>query len=225
MAVSGTDLFVLNADSVVSEINTSTGGPVTTFNGSSFAFNDPTSIAASNGKVFVVNPGNDSVTAFAPSTSVVSVISGSAFGFDFTVPAGVPVAPAAAAHSGVLWVTSPATSTVTEVDVKTLGLRQVVTNGNLAMPGPIVAGPEYVFTASPPSASPMITQIIRKTSVVTWMMCNTNANYSFNDPQSLAVVGTSLWIVNQGGVSGVNGNVASLTQMNVDSGALVRVVS
>ena len=170
-------------------------------------------------------PADNSVTAFAPATGAVSIISGSAFQFDFTVPAGVPVAPAATTRSGVLWVTSPTTSTVTEVNVKTLGLRQVVTNGNLAKPGPVIANGEYVFTASPPGGSPMITQLIRKTSVVTWMMCNTNANYYFNDPQSLVIVGTSLWIVNEGGVAGVNGNIASLTQMNIDSGALVQVVS
>jgi hypothetical protein len=225
MAVSGNHLYVLNSDSVVTEINTATGAPVTTYSGTKFGFSAPTSIAASGGEVFVVNSGNNSITAFAPATGVVSIISGSAFQFDFTVTAGVPVAPAATTRAGVLWVTSPGTSTVTEVDVKTLGLLQVVTNGNLANPGPIVASSEYVFTASPPGGSPMISQITRKTSAVGWMMCNTNANYYFNDPQSLVVVGSSLWVVNEGGVSGQNGNVASLTQMNVDSGALIQVVS
>ena len=225
MAVSGSDLFVLNSDNVVSEVNTSTGGAVATFSGSKFAFSDPTSIAASGSKVFVVDAGSNSVTEFAPATGVVSIISGSEFQFDFTVTSDVPVVPEATARSGVLWVTSPESSTVTEIKVKNLALLQVVTNGNLANPGPIVATSEYVFTASPPGTSPMISQIIRKTSVVTWMMCNTNANYYYTDPQSLVVVGTSLWVVNEGGVSGENGNVASLTQMNVDSGALVRVVS
>jgi hypothetical protein len=225
MAVSGTDLFVLNSDNVVSEVNTSTGAAVTTFSGTKFAFSHPTSIAAWKGEVFVVDAASNSVTAFAPATGVVSIISGVAFQFDFTVPAGVPVAPAATAQSGVLWVTSPMTSTVTEITIKTLAVRQVVTDGNLATPGPVVANGEYVFTASPPSSSPMITQLIRKTSVVTWMMCNTNDNYFFNDPQSLVIVGSSLWIVNEGGVSGENGNIASLTQMNIDSGDLIRVVS
>jgi hypothetical protein len=225
MAVSGADLFVLNSDSVVSEVSTTTGDPVATFSGSKFAFNDPTSITAWDGEVFVVDSGSNSVTAFAPATDVVSIISGSEFQFDFTVAAGSPVAAAATTRAGVLWVTSPATSTVTEVKIRTLGLLQVITNGNLANPGPIVANSEYVFTSSPPGGSPMITQITRKTSVVNWMMCNTNANYYFNDPQSLVVVGESLWVVNEGGVSGENGNVASLTQMNVDSGALIQVVS
>jgi hypothetical protein len=71
----------------------------------------------------------------------------------------------------------------------------------------------------------MVSQIVRKTSTATWMMCNTNADYYFNDPQSLTVVGTSLWVVNEGGVSGVNGNVASLTEMNINTGALIQVVS
>ena len=225
LAVSGTDLFVLDADAVVSEVDTTTGAAVTTFSGSKFAFDDPTSIAAASGKVFVVNAGDNSVTAITPATDSVSIISGSAFQFDFAVPDGLPVAPAAATYSGVLWVTSPATSTATEVSVATLGLLQVITNGNLAMPGPIVVGSKYVFTASPPSSSPMVSQIVRKTSTATWMMCNTNADYYFNDPQSLTVVGTSLWVVNEGGVSGVNGNVASLTEMNITTGALIQVVS
>ncbi len=225
MAVSGSDLFVLNADDLVSEVSTSTGDTVKNFSGSKFAFNDPTSIAASNGNVFVVDAGSNSITAFAPATGVVSIISGPTFQFHFTVTAGVPVVPEATTRSGVLWVTSPSWSTVTEVNAKTLGLLQVVTNGNLANPGPVVASSKYVFTSSPPGSSPMVSQITRKTSVVNWMMCNGNANYYYNDPQALVVVGGSLWVVNEGGVSGENGNVASLTQMNVASGALVQVES
>ena len=204
--------------------NTSTGDPVTNFSGSKFAFSDPTSIAASGSEVFVVDAGSNSVTAFAPATGVVSIISGS------HSSSTSPYGRRARGSRGHRPERSPVGHQPGVVDGhrsqgQDLALLQVVTNGNLANPGPIVASSEYVFTASPPGTSPMISQITRKTSVVNWMMCNTNANYYYNDPQSLVVVGASLWVVNEGGVSGENGNVASLTQMNVDSGALIRVVS
>jgi len=41
--------------------------------------------------------------------------------------------------------------------------------------------------------------------------------YLFNDPQALVVAGTNLWVVNE------DGN--SLTEMDTDSGALIRTIA
>jgi hypothetical protein len=45
-------------------------------------------------------------------------------------------------------------------------------------------------------------------------MCNTNGPYLFNNPQSLVVAGTNLWVVNEGG--------NSLTEMDTASGNLIK---
>ena len=117
MAVSGTDLFVLNSDNVVSEVNASTGAAVATFSGSKFAFSHPTSIAAWKGEVFVVEAGQQLGRRIrAGHRCGVGHLRTGIPGFDFTVPTDVPVAPAATTSSGVLWVTSTMTSTVTEVN-------------------------------------------------------------------------------------------------------------
>jgi hypothetical protein len=49
------------------------------------------------------------------------------------------------------------------------------------------------------------------------MMCNTNGPYLFNNPQSAVVAGSNLWVVNEGS--------SSLTEMDTDSGALIRTIS
>ena len=63
----------------------------------------------------------------------------------------------------------------------------------------------------------MVSQITTTDGAVAWMMCNTNGAYLFNNPQSAVVAGSSLWVVSKGG--------NSLTQMNTDSGALIRTIS
>jgi len=56
-----------------------------------------------------------------------------------------------------------------------------------------------------------------------WMMCNTNGPYEFSNPQALAVAGSTLWVVNEGGLNAPYG--PSLTEMNASSGALIRTIS
>ncbi len=87
---------------------------------------------------------------------------------------------------------------------------------NLPMVGPITYGDGYIFTVSPPGASPMVSQVVPSSATVSWMMCNTNGPYLFNNPEAAVVSGENLWIVNEGG--------NSLTEMDTDSGALIRTV-
>ena len=74
-----------------------------------------------------------------------------------------------------------------------------------------------VFTASPPGSSPMVSQVVAATSTVTWMMCNTNGPYRFDDPQAVVVAGSRLWVLNTGG--------NSLTLMSTTTGALISTIS
>ena len=48
-------------------------------------------------------------------------------------------------------------------------------------------------------------------------MCNFNGPYLFNNPQAAVVYGSNLWVVSRGS--------SSLTEMDTDSGALIRTIS
>ena len=52
---------------------------------------------------------------------------------------------------------------------------------------------------------------------VTWMMCNSNGPYLFSNPQAVVVADSNLWVVSKGS--------SSLTEMDPDSGALIRTIS
>jgi hypothetical protein len=122
-------------------------------------------------------------------------------------------------------VTNETGQSVTEVEASTGGEVQVVPNTDdyLPTPGPIAYGDGYFFAASPPGSSPMITQLVPSNPAsLPWMMCNTNGPYKFSNPQALAVFGTDLWVVNEGGAGSPKGN--SLTEMNASTGDLIKVV-
>jgi hypothetical protein len=63
----------------------------------------------------------------------------------------------------------------------------------------------------------MVSQISTTPAVVNWMMCNTNGPYLFNNPEAVVVVGSNLWVVNEGG--------NSLTEMDTVTGNLIRTVA
>jgi YVTN family beta-propeller protein len=210
LAVHRGDLFVLSASGRVTEIATGTGRLVGVASGARYGFDAPSSIAASSHDLYVTNRGSDTVTKIDAGTlAFVAQLSGPRFGFD--EPTGVAIA------GSDLWVTNQGTDSATEVSLATDQPVRVVKNSNLATPGPITVGDGYVFTISPPGDSPMVSQITPDNGSVPWMMCNTNGPYLFNNPQSAVVSGSNLWVVNEGS--------SSLTEMDTDSGALIRTIS
>ncbi|MGO8872953.1 MAG: PQQ-binding-like beta-propeller repeat protein [Acidimicrobiales bacterium] len=210
MTVERQKLFVLNSAGSVTEVSTTNGELVGVTTGSQYGFDTPTGIAVAGHVIYVTNSDGNSVTEISTSgLGYLGTLSGPSYGF--SEPTG------AAVHGKTLWVTNTTGQSVTEISTKTGQATHVVVNTNLAMPGPITYGDGYMFTASPPGSSPMISQITASTSSVNWMMCNTNGPYVFNDPQSLVVAGSDLWVINEGG--------NSMTQMHADSGDFIQVVS
>ena len=207
LASSGSDLFVLNAAGSVTEVSTTSGRLLGVASGAADGFDVPTGLTVAAGRVFVTNSASNSVTVLSASTrALVTVLSDPSFGF--STPMGV-------AFDGTnVWVTNQGDESVTELSPNTLGALNVLVSGNLPMVGPITYGDGYVFTVSPPGSSPMVSQIVPSPAAVTWMMCNTNGPYLFNDPESIAVDGSNVWVANKGG--------NSLTEMDADSGALIR---
>ena len=204
-------LFVLSADGGVTEVSATTGGLVGVLPGSQLALRGPSSLSVSGDDLFVTDSLGDSVTEIDTKTmAVVRTLRGPAYGFH--TPTGAVI------HGGDLWVTNATGDSVTQIAVGTGNvLRVIVDHTNLPTPGPITAGDGYVFTVSPPGVSPMVSQIVPANGKVAWMMCNTNGPYLFANPQAAVVSGSHLWVVNR--------DSNSLTEMDTDSGALIRTIS
>jgi YVTN family beta-propeller protein len=212
LAPFGQDLFVLNGSGSVTEIAAGSGALIGTASGVAYGFHAPTGLAVANGLVFVADSASNTVTVInAQTRALVRILSGPSYGF--SIPIGV------AFDGSDVWVTNQSADSVTEISATTLEAVKVLQDTtNLPNIGPITFGDGYVFTLSPPGWSPMVSQIqISPSPTVEWMMCNTNGPYLFNNPQAAVVNGTNLWIVNEGG--------NSLTEMDTDSGALIRTVS
>lgn len=211
MAVVDGELYVLDAAGSVDKVSTVAGGIESTASGPQFGFSTPLGIAASGNSVFVTNSTSNTVTKIdGTSMSLVTVLKGPSF--KFATPIG------AAVLGGNLWVTNYAADSVTEISVDTDAVvRVIVDHWNLPTPGPITVGDGYVFTVSPPGVSPMVSQIDPGSGTVEWMKCNTNGAYLFSNPQSAIVYGDNLWVVSK--------DSSSLTQMDSDTGDLIRTIS
>jgi hypothetical protein len=210
MAVNDGRLFVLSSAGRVTEVATASGGFLGVAEGTRFGFDAPSSVAASADDLYVTNRGSDAITKIDTRTlAFVARLSGPSY--EFNKPTGVAI------DGRDLWVTNEGTDSATEISLLSDEPIRVVKNSNLATPGPITVGDGYVFTVSPPGDSPMVSQITPDTGSVPWMMCNYNGPYLFNDPQSAVVAGQNLWVINEGG--------SSLTEMDTDSGALIRTIS
>jgi YVTN family beta-propeller protein len=218
LAAQNGDLFVLSAGgtgsvgAAVTKLSVSSGALEGVATGTAYGFSTPTAVTVAGGHVYAVDNGSNAVTVLDRTTlAFVRKISGAKFQFNRPTGAGV-----LGAH---LFVTDTGNDSVTEIVAKSDTLVRVITSDEnyLPTPGPITTGDGYVFVDSPPGSSPMITQVVPKTGNATWMMCNTNGPYDFNNPEALAVAGTTLWVVSEGG--------NSLTEMNASTGALIRTVS
>lgn len=212
-------LFILGMHGSVTEVGASTGRLVATATGGGFGFDGPSAIAVAYGHVFVTNASGNTVSELRTSNlSLVSVLSSATYQFD--QPTG------AVAHGPDVWISNWENQTVTELAAASGALVQVIPNldNYLPTPGPIAYGDGYVFVASPPGGSPMVTQVIASDPPSEpWMMCNTNGPYTFNNPSAMLVTGATLWVVNSGGGTDAPDG-ASVTEMHADSGALIRVL-
>ena len=211
MAASGGYLYVLNGTGSVAKVSMASGGQVGLASGPQFGFDAPRGIAASGGNLFVTDSAANAITEInAQTMTLVTNLTGTRY--RFSKPTGVVV------DGPDLWVTNQTGDSVTEIATSSHRVvRVVLDHTNLPTPGPVTSGAGYVFTLSPPGDSPMVSQITPGNGIVTWMMCNTNGPYLFSNPQAVVVAGSNLWVVNKGS--------SSLTEMDSDSGALIRTIS
>lgn len=217
LAAAGGDLFVLGAGGTLSKLDAATGKVLGTLTG----LGRTSAVATAGGRLFVSEPSAGAVAEVdAASLTRLAGAGGSWHGRPaFAAPADV------ATLDGTVWVTDQSGRSLTELSAATGRVVGVVPDmsGYLPSPVAITSGDGDLFVASPPGSSPMITQVVPGTRVaMPWMMCNTNAAYTFSNPDALTVVGPQLWVANAGGAGGPAGN--SVTEMNARTGALVRVL-
>jgi hypothetical protein len=209
LATTAGHLFVLNKGGSVTELSTATGALMGVAVGTNYGFDHPVGIGIIGLDVYVTNPGANSVTEMSAVTRLfVARRSGSTYGF--AQPTGI------AASSTGAWITNAAGGSVTLISATGAPVTRIV-NSNLPAPAAIIQGDGYTFVASPTGYYPMVTQITTATQAVTWMMCNSNGAYHFANPFALAIYGSDLWVVNAAG--------NSLTEMDADTGALLRTVT
>ena len=205
------ELFVLSATGAITGVSPTTGGLLGVAAGPQYGFRGPSSIAVSGSNLFVTNSAGNSVSVIDAGTlGLIKLLKGPQYRFHTPT--------AAVIHGGDLWVTNRTSDSVTQLSASTGNLiRVIVDHTNLPTPGPITAGDGYVFTLSPPGVSPMVSQIDPAKGKVNWMMCNGNGPYLFANPQAVAVAGSNLWVVNK--------DSNSLTEMDTDTGDLIRTIS
>ena len=205
------ELFVLSATGAITGVSPTTGGLLGVAAGPQYGFRAPSSIAVSGSDLFVTNSAGNSVSVIDAGTlGLIKLLKGPQYRFHTPT--------AAVIHGGDLWVTNRTSDSVTQLSASTGNLvRVIVDHTNLPTPGPITAGDGYVFTLSPPGVSPMVSQIDPAKGKVNWMMCNGNGPYLFANPQAVAVAGSNLWVVNK--------DSNSLTEMDTDTGDLIRTIS
>jgi DNA-binding beta-propeller fold protein YncE len=216
LATDGSNVYVLNAggSGSVTKLAAGTGK----MSVAKFRFDVPTAIVSVGTELFVTNSRGNSVTEIDATTMTSNTLKASRYQFE--EPTGMAV------DGGAVWITNYLGPTVTVISASTGELVKVVPDmdGNLPNPGPIIFADGNFYAASPPGSSPMITRVQPgNTVMMPWMMCNTNGPYEFSNPQALAVAGSTLWVVNEGGLNAPYG--PSLTEMNASSGALIRTIS
>lgn len=221
LAAAGDRLYVLGSAGSVTEVSVASGQPVARAAGAAYGFAGASSIAVAQGHVFVTNKASGSVSELdAVTLHPWHVVSKGANG----APAfAAPTAMAVLGSS--VWVTNQAGKSLTELSAATGKVQRVVPQVSNFLPSPqaITQGGGMLFVASPPGASPMITQVLLSPKLaMPWMMCNNNGPYTFSNPAALLVNGPVLWVVNEGGAGGPAGN--SVTEMYAWSGSLIRVL-
>jgi hypothetical protein len=131
--------------------------------------------------------------------------------YAFSTPVGI------SSEGTNLWVANEAGNTVDELAAGSLAF--LGSSGtNLTAPAVVLATPTktWVSSASVDGSSSMVTQFVVVNHEVesTWMMCNSNDYYHFDDPSGFAIHAGMLWVSNS-----VN---SLIDQMNETTGALVR---
>ncbi|MGB8179158.1 MAG: hypothetical protein WCF63_03235 [Acidimicrobiales bacterium] len=221
ITVAGGRVLVLNAGSGVgsiTEFSAQNGLPLTNISGSQFAFDDPVAFATNGPDVYVADKGNNSVTEVNMVTGqLIDVISQQGL----SQPDGIAI------EDGRVWVADSQSNAATEINAANDAVLATFTDTEAKYgfgdPSTVIADAGNVYIATPYGTSPMVTKVEATTGTPDWFMCNTNGPYYFSELSAFAVQGNNLWVASRSGANSKTPAAAtgSLTEMNVDSGALI----
>lgn len=216
MALSEGDLYVINENDSVAEIDAATGRPVADFSHDSYGFDGVTSVAIGAGRLIVTNSGNDTVTEIDAATGgAVRILSASAY--RFSLPVDVTVG------SGTAYVADKYGDSVTELDAATGGLVRVVSGSPYDFNDPLamVTSGHDVFVANGGTydgneyTGRSLTEFDASTGALVRVI--SGPSYDFMYPDALARSGADIWVANRIG--------ETVTELNATTGRLVRVLS
>lgn len=221
ITVAGGRVLVLNAGTTagsISEFDARNGDLLKVISGSRYAFNDPAAFTTLGQDVFVADKGNDSVTEVnMVSGRLVHVISQEGL----SEPDGIAV------EDGRVWVADSQDNAATEITASNDAVVATFTDSEAQYgfwdPATVIAAAGNVYIATPYGTSPMVTKVEATTGTPDWYMCNTNGPYYFSELSAFAVSGSDLWVASRSGANSQTPGAAtgSLTEMNIDSGALI----
>ncbi len=221
LVVSSGNLWVADSGAnALTELNASSGAliRIVANTATQVRFDDPVAMATPSipGTLWVASEANGEVTEVSTSTGAVLKT--------ITTPADGLMQPSGIALSGgSVFVADAGGNQLTELSAATGALIQIITNSSLNQnygfnaPGPMTAWGGFVYVASPPGSSPMVTQLDPGTGNGNWMMCNTNYAFHFSGPSALQVLGQNLFVA--------NASNNTVTEMNATTGVLVQDLS
>jgi hypothetical protein len=239
MAVVGPDLFVATSSSLT-EVDASTGALVRVMPGSkhgSYEFGDITTMAVSGPDLFVVNLRGirgSVIKLDAASGTILSVLSGPKYNFYLPDAVALSGRDLLVANYGLP--IGYQGSSLTVLDTATGALVRVMSGPKYKFDGPdalATSGPD-VFVANSAvhgttlGPGPSVTEAATTTGALVRVLAG--PAYHFEYPSALAVSGPDLFVANRsmygpyGWPAGTSSLKGSVTQLNVSTGALVRVI-
>ncbi len=229
LAFSGNSLIVTNfLGNSVTELDASTRKLLRVVTGSPYRFDDPAAEVSDGGDLFVASGVYDGYNAIdeldATTGALIRIIRGPSYRFNsldaLAMSGGDLFAVSGASHDPVGdggW--------VTEVNAASGALVRVIRSPSFNNPDAIAVAEGDVFVANMGDAvtgSP-ITEFSASTGTIVRVI--SGRKHRLNDPDALAVVGGDLFVANVGDIPHIGASGASITEISVSSGALVRVIS
>jgi hypothetical protein len=210
-------LWITNVgNNTVTELTTS-GSLITTLSGASYGFNDPVAISGDGSDVFVVNKAGSVTEIDAATGQLVRILQGSNYNFN---------APSALLLNGTDgWVVNNAGNSVTEFNVSTGSLVQVLSNQSDSAygfddPVAIAAVGSNVWIINSTGASPTDTlsgsATVINGATGAYVQHVEGPSYGFDTPAGIAYSGGNVWITDSADFQ--------ITEVTT-SGSLVQVIT
>jgi YVTN family beta-propeller protein len=220
LARRGQDLFVVNQGGSITELATPTGAFIRKVSGARYHFANPVAITVAGDDLWVADDSTaNTVTEINAGTGrLVRTISN----HGLSGPDGIGYG------DGRIWVADSTSYAATEINAGTGAVITTVNDSTgpygFNQPSVTMVRGGNVYVVSPPGNTPMITKLSATDGTAAWFECNTNnPSPDFVKPSALAMIGTDLFVANEGvSTTTLDGNGAqvgnSVTELSLTDG-------